>query len=133
MKQIREAKVIKLKSDLQDELNSKKGQLDRDEKRLNGGFLKEMNREVEPIDKEIEKVSIIIEMQEIQSRLKNPLAPRYEYELDQKWIELNNRGLTEMMEHNKKILERLKAQKEEIEKRIPELKQQIKELEEKLK
>ena len=133
MKQIREAKVIKLKSDLQDELNSKKGQLDRDEKRLNGGFLKEMNREVEPIDKEIEKVSIIVEMQEIQSRLKNPLAPRYEYELDQKWIELNNRGLTEMMEHNKKILERLKAQKEEIEKRIPELKKDIKELEEKLK
>ena len=133
MKQIREAKVIKLKQDLQDELNSKKGQLDRDEKRLNGGFLKEMNREVEPIDKEIEKVSIIIEMQEIQSRLKNPLAPRYEYELDQKWIELNNRGLTEMMEHNKKILERLKAQKEEIEKRIPELKKDIKELEEKLK
>jgi len=133
MKQIREAKVIKLKQDLQDELNSKKGQLDRDEKRLNGGFLKEMNREVEPIDKEIEKVSIIVEMQEIQSRLKNPLAPRYEYELDQKWIELNNRGLTEMMEHNKKILERLKAQKEEIEKRIPELKKDIKELEEKLK
>jgi len=133
MKQIREAKVIKLKSDLQDELNSKKGQLDRDEKRLNGGFLKEMNREVEPIDKEIEKVSIIVEMQEIQSRLKNPLAPRYEYELDQKWIELNNRGLTEMIEHNKKIVERLKAQKEEIEKRIPELKKDIKELEEKLK
>ena len=133
MKQIREAKVVKLKSDLQDELNSKKGQLDRDEKRLNGGFLKEMNREVEPIDKEIEKVSIIVEMQEIQSRLKNPLAPRYEYELDQKWIELNNRGLTEMIEHNKKIVERLKAQKEEIEKRIPELKKDIKELEEKLK
>jgi len=119
-------------AELQEELNLKKTQLKDCEARLNGGFCPSMQKDLRSVDDELEEAETVVEMQEIQISKDAPLTPKYTYEQDDRWRELQKKGVLKIIEGNKKHIKTLKEQKETITKDLPILKARIAELEKKL-
>jgi len=120
------------KKDSKDELNAKYNELIEKEARINGGYSKLLQRNYLGIDLEMEVTDHGIQIKQIELEQFIPLTPYWRYELDERWVELQKKGLSKDLEQRKANLEKIKQQKEEIFASIPKLKKRINELEKEL-
>lgn len=126
-------KKIKEMKKLKDEIEYKKLDLEEKKVRLNGGFSKTLKKEIISCSEEIDRLNRIIEMRNIELEKNKPSNPKYEYESDERWMEIKKYFDSEELERMQEHLKRVEEQKTQILKDIPVLEEQIKELEKKTK
>lgn len=118
------------KEGLINELGTKRHMLKDKETRLNGGQCFNIN--YIPIGREIDRLSKIIKMREIELRLDIPSSVKYAFEEDIEWLTLRRGFAQEDIDEFKKKLINLMEQKERIIIEIDQLKARIKEIEKEL-
>lgn len=125
----------KKEMDLRDELKVKQQQLQNNEVRLKGGETQigEKIWNVPKIDDEIKVREIDVEMTKIMITKFAPLNPRWMFENDSRWRQLQIEKEKMKLTPIEVKLEMLKEEKETMTKDIPELKKRINEIEKELK
>lgn len=122
-------KKLKVENENKEELKIKKDQLTDKLARLNGGFSPILQKVVSSVDKDIVFLSKEIEMKEIELAKNRPITPYFEFETDQRWLNLRNEFNLENVKNRKILLDNVKKQKESVKQEIPLLLKRINELE----
>lgn len=118
--------------DLKDELMSVEKQIQTNQARLDGGINPMNGMEQLSIGDEIEQHEMLIEMRTIQHDEDAPTQPHFMWERNERFRELNRKGLMKQIDKQKATLARVKEQKEVIDKEMPILQQRLELLKTKL-
>ena len=121
-------RIKQMRAELEEELKIKKDQLKDKKARLNGGFSPFIKRDYLPIGKEIENISKVIRMRELETSNDEPIDPKFKFELNEEWRNLRRGFQIEETDKIKAVFEKLKTDRETISSDIEQLETRIDEL-----
>lgn len=120
---------------LTDELATKKAQLKNDEVNLYGGNVNigQGVQYLEPLPKRIKVMNRSMEKLQLQIDGLEPVMPKFKFETDPRYIEIQKEELSEEKASKVKHLEETIKLRDELKERVPKTKVEINEIEKKLK
>ena len=124
----------KEQKDLKDELAVITQQLNNNKMRVEGGFVRMGNKEIQvpAIGVEIEDRGDAVEMAQIEINMDAPMNPMFAYEANDRYRELKKKIKRNEMNGKQKVLDKVIAQKTQIDKENPELEKRKTEIEKEL-
>ena len=121
------------KKDLQDELKTKVRELEENKARLECGFSNTLKRYYKKLQDEIDEVSAVIKIKQIEMDFCRPINAHFEFENDGQWQELNKIFAKNAIKQHQQILIQLLDMDKKIKEDNPILEKRIKEIEKELK
>jgi len=120
---------------LNDDLTTKKAQLKNDEVNLYGGNVNigQGIQTLEPLPERLRVMIRSIEKTKLQMEGLVPIAPKFEFEFNPRYIEIQKEEIAEEMKAKEKVIADSVKLRDELKQRIPVTKKEINELEKKLK
>jgi len=120
---------------LTDDLTTKKAQLKNDEVNLYGGDVNigQGVQHLAPLPERLRVMLRSVEKTKLQIEGLRPVAPKFEFEVNARYIEIQKEEIAEEMVAKEKVIKESVKLRDELKERIPITKKEIQELQKKLK